>query len=66
LYYPDYQEQLTTTVEADRQAAGKKPLKLPDTDDSGPSSKKIKVSRTDSDCGFMVCDEKPKGFFYLE
>jgi len=61
-----YLEQLEAAVEVDRQAAGKKPLKSRDDDDSAPPSKAIKVSRTDPESGFMVRDEKPKGFFYLD
>jgi transposase len=59
-----YLEQLEAAVEADRQAAGRKPLKSRDDDDSAaPSSgKEIRVSRTDPESGFMVRDEKPKGF----
>ena len=33
---------------------------------SEPEAKEIKVSRTDSDAGYMVRDGKPKGFFYLD
>jgi transposase len=61
-----YLEQLEAAVQADREASGKKPLKQRDDDDSAPPTKEIKVSRTDPDSGFMVRDEKPKGFFYLD
>ncbi|WP_326970574.1 IS1182 family transposase [Burkholderia mallei] len=35
-------------------------------DDEPPSSKDTKLSRTDPDSGYMVRDDKPKGFFYLD
>lgn len=60
-----YVEQLEAAVDADRQASGKRPLKSHD-DDGLPPTKEIKVSRTDPDSGFMVRDEKPKGFIYLD
>ncbi|WP_226349844.1 IS1182 family transposase, partial [Alcaligenes sp. 13f] len=51
----------------------KKPLKARADDEDGdggqPGSgkpKEIKVSRTDPDSGFMVRDDKPRGFFYLD
>src|SRR5690606_14703593 len=65
-----YLAELEAAIDADRQASGKKPLKArkdsdEDAGDSGPS-KEIKVSRTDPDSGYMVRDDKPKGFFYLD
>jgi transposase len=61
-----YLAELEAAVDVDRQAEGKKPLKPRDDDDTPPPSKEIKVSRTDPDSGYMVRDEKPKGFFYLD
>lgn len=58
-----YIEQLNEAVSIDRELSGKKPLKCKD---ETPSTKPTKVSRTDADAGFMVRDEKPKGFFYLD
>jgi transposase len=58
-----YIEQLDEAVIRDREASGKKPLKCKE---DTPCTKPTKVSRTDPDAGFMVRDEKPKGFFYLD
>lgn len=69
-----YLAELEAAIDADRQASGKKPLKVrqdADDDESGGQAdagkvKEIKVSRTDPDSGFMVRDGKPRGFFYLD
>ena len=58
-----YVEQLNEAVTKDRELEGKKPLKCKE---DKPCTKPTKVSRTDPDSGFMVRDEKPKGFFYLD
>lgn len=58
-----YIEQLNEAVIIDRERSGKKPLKSKVT---APKTKPTKVSRTDADAGFMVRDEKPQGFFYLD
>ena len=58
-----YVEQLNEAVLQDREDEGKKPLKCKE---ETPCTKPTKVSRTDPDSGFMVRDEKPKGFFYLD
>ena len=58
-----YFEDLDAAVDADRAAHGKKPLEKRDDDDKRPPVKKIKSSTTDPDSGFMVRDEKPRGFF---
>jgi transposase len=58
-----YIEQLNEAVSIDREQSGKKPLK---SKASVPKTKPTKVSRTDADAGFMVRDEKPQGFFYLD
>jgi transposase len=63
-----YLDELDAAVDADRQAEGKRPLKRnqnKDGDGSGPT-KKIKISRTDPESGYMVRDGKPKGFYYLD
>jgi len=57
-----YLKQIDQAVEADRKAAGKKPLK----EKGYCEIKRNKVSKTDSDSGYMHRDEKPKGFFYLD
>ncbi|XHO07286.1 IS1182 family transposase ISBma2 (plasmid) [Ralstonia syzygii] len=59
-----YLAELDAAVDADRAAHGKKPLKR--DDDAPPPSKETKLSRTDPDSGFMVRDDKPRGFFYLD
>lgn len=61
-----YLAQLEAAINEDRAASGKKPLKVRDDDDAATASKEIKVSRTDPDSGFMVRDDKPRGFFYLD
>jgi transposase len=75
-----YLAALDAAVDADRAAHGKKPFKRDerktagrrDHDDAGPGSaqagkdKETKVSRTDPDSGYMVRDDKPTGFFYLD
>lgn len=58
-----YVEQLDEAVSKDREESGKKPLKCKPVK---VCTKETKVSRTDPDSGFMVRDEKPKGFFYLD
>jgi transposase len=75
-----YLAALDAAVDADRAAHGKKPLRRDesktdggkDNDDEGPApaqagkDKETKVSRTDPDSGYMVRDDKPTGFFYLD
>jgi IS5 family transposase len=67
-----YLAELDAAVDADRAAHGKKPLKCNDAPNgSGKGSspadtREIKVSRTDPDSGYMVRDDKPRGFFYLD
>jgi len=58
-----YVEQLNEAVASDREKAGKKPLKCKA---ERSCTKPTKVSRTDPDSGFMVRNEKPQGFFYLD
>lgn len=71
-----YLAALDAAVDADRAAHDKKPLRRDDRpgpdDDQGPAPgasqerKETKVSRTDPDSGYMVRDDKPTGFFYLD
>lgn len=72
-----YLAALDAAVDAERAAHDKKPLrrderKETDDHDDGPGSpgagelKETKVSRTDPDSGYMVRDDKPTGFFYLD
>jgi hypothetical protein len=65
-------------VDIDRATQGKKPFRRDDkytqegTNDanntwfSAMATKEIKVSRTDPESGYMVRDDKPRGFFYLD
>jgi len=63
----EYLAALEEAITEDRAAHGKTPLKAkPAEADSKAETKQIKVSRTDSDSGYMVRDGKPKGFFYLD
>jgi len=58
-----YLAELDAAVEEDRQASGKKPLpaKAPQT-----PIRRIKQSTVDPEAGFLVRENKPKGFFYLD
>jgi IS5 family transposase len=58
-----YMDQLDYAVHEERIRHGKKPLAPPS---KAPSEKTIKQSTTDPDSGYMVRDQKPKGFFYLD
>ena len=60
-----YLAELDVAIDADRVAHEKKPLKR-DDDDTPPPGKQSKVSRTDPESGYMVRDDKPRGFFYLD
>ena len=59
----EYVEALDSAISKDRQAHGKKPLKVKE---SPEEAREIKESTTDPDSGYMVRDGKPKGFFYLD
>ena len=59
----EYLAALDAAVTEDRAAHGKAALKAKPAE---PVMRQIKVSRTDSDSGYMVRDGKPKGFFYLD
>lgn len=58
-----YLDELNDAIEADRQAHGKKPLK---PGNAAVKTKPTKVSDTDPDAGYMMRDNKPEGFFYLD
>jgi transposase len=58
-----YLEELNEAVEDDRQAQGKKPLR---PRDKQVKTKPTKISDADPDAGYMVRDQKPEGFFYLD
>lgn len=63
----EYLAALDAAVTEDRAAHGKAPLKdKPSAAQSTAETRTIKVSRTDTDSGYMVRDGKPKGFFYLD
>lgn len=59
----NYLEELNQAIDEDRIANGKKPLRV---DNQKPKSKPTKISTTDPDAGYMVRDQKPEGFFYLD
>lgn len=59
----DYIEDLDKAVNENREKHGQEPL----SEKTHKSEvKETKVSTTDSESGYMVRDNKPKGFFYLE
>lgn len=58
-----YLAELDQAVTEERERYGKKPL-APRSKE--PIKKEIKQSTTDPDSGYMVRDNKPKGFFYLD
>lgn len=59
----DYLAELEAAVAEDRQQQGKPPLKARP---ASPKSKPTKISDTDPEAGYMVRDQKPEGFFYLD
>jgi transposase len=65
-----YVQELEKAIDEDRIARGKDPFKKDDDDNnnggSNPPTKDTKKSTTDPESGFMVRDNKPKGFFYLD
>lgn len=58
-----YLDELSEAIDEDRKVHGKKPLKA---SDKPARSKPTKISTTDPDAGYMVRDQKPEGFFYLD
>ena len=61
----DYLDELDLAVNQVRKEHNQKELKKK-LENSELKTKTIKVSKTDSDSGYMFRDRKPKGFFYLE
>ena len=59
----EYMEQLDIDVNLDRENHNKKPLKPRKAKEE---TKEIKKSTTDPDSGYMMRDNKPEGFFYLD
>lgn len=59
----EFMDELDQAVEEDRRLHGKKPLKPREAE---PEECTIKQSTTDPESGYMVRDNKPKGFFYLD
>ncbi|MGL5329775.1 MAG: transposase, partial [Peptostreptococcaceae bacterium] len=59
----EYIEQLNVDVNKVREDHGQKPLK---EKEEKIETKTIKKSTTDSDSGYMMRDNKPEGFFYLD
>ena len=59
----DYLWELEAAIAEDRQQHGKRPLK---DRSNAPETKPTKRSDTDPDAGYMVRDQKPEGFFYLD
>lgn len=59
----EYFEELNKAVEEDRLAHGKKPLK---EKEKVKETKEIRVSTTDSECGFMSRENKQEMFCYLD
>lgn len=58
-----YLEELNAAIDEDRASHDKAPFKK---SASAPKTKPTKVSDTDPDAGYMVRDQKPEGFFYLD
>lgn len=58
-----YMDQLDCAIEEERIKHGKKSLAPPS---KAPSERTIKQSTTDPESGYMVRDQKPQGFFYLD
>lgn len=59
----EYLGELENAINEDRMTHGKKPL--PPTQEV-TEEKKVKVSTTDPDSGYMMRKGKPEGFFYLD
>jgi transposase len=59
----DYLDELDKAIDEERKKHGKKPLKKRE---NKPELKKIKISTTDPESGYMMRDGKPEGFFYLD
>jgi transposase len=61
-----YLQELETAVNESRRAHGKKPLAPPSGKKAEEEPKKLKVSLTDPESGYMNRKNKPEGFFYLD
>lgn len=59
----DYLSELAVAIDEDRRHQGKRPLKA---GTQATRHKPTKISDTDPDAGYMVRDQKPEGFFYLD
>ena len=59
----EYIDQLDIDVNVDRENHNKNPLKPRKQKEE---TKQIKKSTTDPDSGYMMRDNKPEGFFYLD
>ena len=59
----DYVDELNKAIDEDRADHDKKPLKKTE---KTVEIKTTKVSTTDPDSGYMMRDNKPEGFFYLD
>lgn len=59
----EYLEELEKAINEDREAHGKKPLP---PGKEAETEKRLKVSTTDPECGFMNRKGKPEGFYYLD
>jgi len=60
----DYLKELDKAIDEDRKSHGKD--SLPPKDHNDEPDKKIKVSTTDPDSGYMNREGKPHGFYYLD
>ena len=60
----EYIEQLDIDVNLDRENHNKKAIK--NQENQKKKKKEIKKSTTDPDSGYMMRDNKPEGFFYLD
>jgi len=58
-----YWDALDRAIDEDRAAHGKKPLERPPRE---PEIRKVRVSRTDPDAGYLAREDKPRGFYYLD
>jgi len=69
----DTEDDLATAINADREAAGRKPLNLTGSEPEAAEGTtelaertKLPVSLSDPEAGYMVREGKPEGFHYLE
>lgn len=64
----EYIDELEQAINEERAKHSEKPLRKnkKNDDDAPPPTKTTKISTTDKDSGYMVQDDKPKGFFYKD